>query len=321
MTKNCCFDSQFCFAYQLIYERRLRVRFVHNAARKTIRDHVSLPCTPETWPLNHFPNLSIVSHTRAMKPEYVSDRRCSLGVAKRSEDNTKRETWVGERSKAEQRISFSSFHGQLTHGNSTPMRRFRLIHGQFHSYASRHASGVARRRRSRNRCALSGWLLELLTHIDIAAAVERENTCCDDIRWRLSLLLPFAQPAPSLCQISSVSWLLCWVCFASRKNLSISVSFAESNGFLRLASIFMNETGFVDTIDGVGCCRILGFHFSIANQRDKWLKFQLTIRNSLSSLVGRADANSILTPKAVLENLSTFPFPTLWQISSSRLSA
>lgn len=52
------------------------------------------------------------------------------------------------------------------------------------------------------------WLLELLTHIDIAAAVERENTCCDDIRWRL-LLLPFAQPAPSLCQISSVSWLLC----------------------------------------------------------------------------------------------------------------
>lgn len=155
-----------------------------------------------------------------MKPEYVSDRRCALGVAKRSEDNTKRETWVGERSKAEQRISFSSFHGQLTHGNSTPRRRFRLIHGQFHSYASTHASGVARMRRSRSRCVLSGWRLELLTHIDIAAAVERENTCCDDIRWRL-LLLPFAQLAPSLCQISSVSWLLCWVCFTPRKNLSI----------------------------------------------------------------------------------------------------
>lgn len=35
---------------------------MNNNTAKIFRDHVSLPCTPETWPLNHFPNLSIVSH-------------------------------------------------------------------------------------------------------------------------------------------------------------------------------------------------------------------------------------------------------------------
>lgn len=75
-------------------------------------------------------------------------------------ERRQKKSWVGEQT-SEQQISFSSFHGQFTHGNSPPMRRFRLIHGQFHSYAWDAVSGVDQDSRWRNRCRAWCWFFSL----------------------------------------------------------------------------------------------------------------------------------------------------------------